>query len=642
MPRSGRRSRYVLLFIMFATVLIGVGLGIRWGKSRLFPEFAAQASSAIARGDWDKATLLSRDRLKKAPDDPTALRLAARAAAHRDRDQSAIAIYNRLMVADLEPEDFFLLGRALGRTGQVQAALKAYEIARLGSPDHPETLYALAQLYLQEGRENAAEETGERLARQPGWEARGQLVLGTARAALNDPGGAARALERWLQLDPLGQAAGPAPVGPFQKLLARSLLKTRRPAEARQLLANLLAHGPDAEASWLLGRSYIQEQDWDRAAALLKPSASFRAEQPLEFEPAPYVGAASCAACHPEIYRSLIASKHATTFSRGQGLDKLVLPSNPVPDPGNPQVTHDFKRLDGSLQVETRAAEEVQRAVIDYAFGSRDHFMTFVGRDDQGRSRMLRISHFHSPRGSGWDLSTGLPQRPENPHEYLGTTLLEGDGVRRCLFCHTTNFRAVLDQAGPEAADLAIGCEKCHGPGGHHAAAAEAGFPDLAILNPGRLPGPAGNKTCGQCHDLHDTSVISAPRTDPVWYRFQSLALTWSRCYTESEGNLSCVTCHAPHTNGKTSAARHEAKCLSCHGPDPEPASTAHTPLSAPPSQTNPLQQRISSKKVRTTCLVDPAKGCIECHMPSAWQQSTHSFKTDHFIRVRDRLDPEK
>jgi len=628
--------------MIVAVVLVGGGAAILWGKTRLVPDLAAQARAAYARQDWKGTELLARKRLKQVPDDPKALQLAARAAAHQDRDQTAIAIYSQLILEDMDAEDLYLLGRALSRTGKVDLAFKTYERARLANPNHPETLDALAQLYLQDDRENAAEEVAERLVRQPGWEARGLLILGTARAELRDPAGAVQALRRFFQLDPEGGVAAPRPVRPFRLLLARSLLKTGRPAEARQLLTNLLAGGPDAEASWLLSRSYIQEQDWVRATALLKPSASFRAEHPLEFEPARYVGAARCAACHSEIYRSSIASKHATTFSRTQDLDKLVLPSNPIPDPGNPQVTHDFKRLGGSLQLETRAGDEVQRAVINYAFGSRDHFMTFVGRDDQGRSRMLRISHYHSPRGSGWDLSTGLPQRPENPHEYLGTTLLEGDGVRRCLFCHTTNFRAVLDQAGPEAADLAIGCENCHGPGGNHAAAVEAGFPDLAILNPGRLPGSAVNKTCGQCHDLHDTSVISAPRTDPVWYRFQSLALTWSRCYTESEGNLTCVTCHDPHTYGKTSAASHEAKCLSCHGPDPVPASTGHMPLSAPPSQTNLLPQKTSSKKVSTTCPVDPAKGCIECHMPSAWQQSTRSFKTDHFIRVRDRLAPEK
>jgi hypothetical protein len=339
----------------------------------------------------------------------------------------------------------------------------------------------------------------------------------------------------------------------------------------------------------------------------------------------------------------LIASRHATAFSSGHDFDTLELPSNPVPDPGNPQVTHDFKRVDGSLRVETRADGKIQRAVINYAFGSRDPFMTFVGRDDHGRSRMLRISHFQSPRGSGWDLSTGLPKRPENPDEYLGTMLLEGDGVRRCLFCHTTNFRAVLDQKGPEAADLAIGCEKCHGPGGHHLAAAEAEFQDMAIMNPGRLPAREINKTCSQCHDIHDTTVISAPRTDPVWYRFQSLALTWSRCYTESEGNLSCVTCHDPHTDGKASASHQEAKCLSCHGrPDPVPSSSGHKPLLTPPARTKPLQPKSSTKKAQTSCPVQPARGCIGCHMPNAWQQSTHSFKTDHFIRVRDRLAPGK
>ena len=178
MPRLGRRIRDVLLFIIVATVLIGVGTGVRWGRSRFFPELGAETRAAYFRGDWARIAHLARERLKNAPDDTTALRLAARAAAHQDRDQTAIAIYNQLVVGDLDAEDFYLLGRALGRTGQTDAAFKAYETARLGNPDHPETLYALAQLYLQNDRENAAEETGERLVRQPGWEARGQLVLG--------------------------------------------------------------------------------------------------------------------------------------------------------------------------------------------------------------------------------------------------------------------------------------------------------------------------------------------------------------------------------------------------------------------------------------------------------------------------------
>lgn len=127
-------------------------------------------------------------------------------------------------------------------------------------------------------------------------------------------------------------------------LLVRSLLRTRQSVEARQILVDILAHESDSEASWLLSRSYIQQRDWNRAASLLNPGTPYHAENAIEFEPAPYVGAASCASCHPKIFKSLLASKHATTFSRARDLNKLELPVTPVADPGNPQVTHDFTR----------------------------------------------------------------------------------------------------------------------------------------------------------------------------------------------------------------------------------------------------------------------------------------------------------
>ena len=124
-------------------------------------------------------------------------------------------------------------------------------------------------------------------------------------------------------------------------------------------------------------------------------------------------------------------------------------------------------------------------------FGSADHYTTYVGRDDRSREFMIRMSHYDSPRGAGWDFATGLPARPDDTEEYLGKKMLAGDGVRRCLYCHTTNLRAILTARGPEAADHAIGCERCHGPGGHHVAAVEAGFFDSAIANPSQAPAAA-------------------------------------------------------------------------------------------------------------------------------------------------------
>ena len=80
------------------------------------------------------------------------------------------------------------------------------------------------------------------------------------------------------------------------------------------------------------------------------------------------------------------------------------------------------------LRLTSRTPNRVFRAVIDYAFGSRDHFTTFVGRDDRDRSFMLRMSTYTSPEGQKWDLSTALPKRPDDEEEFLGKLLAKGDG----------------------------------------------------------------------------------------------------------------------------------------------------------------------------------------------------------------------
>jgi predicted CXXCH cytochrome family protein len=628
-------SRRAWWLLVLALALPGTGFCMWWGRSRAIgsPGLSAGAAEASARGDWGRVARLARERLKQAPEDPVAITLAARAAARQNRDQAAVAFYSRLAVGDLDPEDFFLMGRSLQRTGQVDAAFKALETTRAVLPDHPETLETLARLYLQNDRYCAAEEAAERLARRPDWEARALVILGTARAELEDPAGAANALTRWLQLDPSGATAAPHPLDSFRLLLARSLLKSRQPAAARAILQGLLSSGPNAQISWLIGRSYLQEGDWSRAAAANTQGAAFGAEHRLEFEPAPYVGAARCAECHRDEYQATLGSRHAATFTLAQDLKRLPLPKEPLVDPGNPKVLHEIKREGDALVVETHVESRVLRAVATYAFGARDHFMTLVGYDDKSRPSMIRMSYYESPRGSGWDVATGLPLRPEQEEEYLGKPMVDRDGVRRCLYCHTTNFRAVMDQVGPEAADKSIGCERCHGPGGHHMAAVAAGFSDLAIGNGAAATAAEVNDMCGKCHNIQRPEIISAPRTDPVWYRFQSLSLTWSRCYSESQGQLSCVTCHDPHRGVERVAKRNDVRCLSCHNSG-RGAASASAERGVPPP--GPANREPQASVAKTICRVNPAAGCVGCHMPRQWQQSTHSFKTDHFIRVRE------
>lgn len=629
MARQVKRNRAAIGIMLAMVVVLAVGAGIRWGRARFFPGLVEQARSAYSRGDWQATSTLAGRRLKDAPDDAEALRLAARSAARQDRDQTAAAIYTRRDVGTLTPEDYFLLGRALSRTGRGDAALEAFESALKGDPDNPETLDFLCRLYYQKDRYYAAESVALKLAKHPGWEAKGQLMLALARAELEDPAGVAHALDRWLELDPKGLSAAPDPVRTYQMLLARSLLKARRPAKARLFLETLLRAGPDPEASWLLSRASLQEKNFHQAESVLKQSPAYKLDHPAATEPAPYVGEAKCATCHLKETQTVLASRHATTFARGRDLGDPLLTGKPVPDPGNPQVVHRFQRVGQTARLETRAVDRVYRAVIDYAFGSLDHFTTFVGRDDHDRSFMIRMSAYTSKGDLAWDVATALPLHPAVDQDYLGTLIDHRDGERRCLYCHTTNFRAVQDGAGPESVDRAIGCEKCHGPGGHHTLAVEAGLADAAIGNPRKGLPAAVNQVCGQCHGFPRSDLLSTPRTDPALYRFQSVAMTWSRCFSESDGALSCVTCHDPHQNAESNAALNEAKCRSCHaraaGPRRETTGT--------PRQPDPRPLGVA----KTVCPVNPAKGCLDCHMPSLWQQDTHSFKTDHFIRVREK-----
>jgi tetratricopeptide (TPR) repeat protein len=635
---NGNR-RQVHLIALVALALVG-GAAALWGKTRLFPEPTAEASSAYSRGEWGRAARLAHRRLKEAPDDPKALRLAARAAARQDQDQKAIAIYRRLAAKDLDAEDLFLMGRSHARLGQIDGAYGAFEKALKREPDHAETLAGLAALYVRNDRLYAAEEVAEHLALQPASEARAQVMLGRIRAEVQDPAGAARALRRALEIDPRGQAFAPLPVDSVRKLLAGSLLQSGRPAEARAVLETTLRAGPDPEASLLLSRSFIQERDWGRAEAVLQAIPSYRAEHPIEPEPAPYVGEARCAACHRQQFDAVLASRHATTFARARELGDIPWPRDPLPDPGNPQVTHRFRRAGDSLVVETRKDDRLLSAVVDYAFGSRDHFTTFVGRDSGGQSFMLRMSYYQSTKGTGWDLTTGLLVRPDDHHAYLGKPMSGRDAVRRCVACHTTDVHSILHEAGPQAADHSIGCERCHGPGGHHVAAAAAGFSDPAIVSPDPASPAVADPICATCHGVQQPQGLDRPRTDPIWLRFQSLTLPWSRCYSESDGALGCVTCHDPHRDAETSAAKNEAKCLSCHAADPVPNSAAS---SSPTSQRRSTSSgsRPVARRARTPCPVNPARGCIECHMPRIWVPSTHSFKTDHFIRVREQTPSE-
>jgi tetratricopeptide (TPR) repeat protein len=632
MPSAGRWRRVVAIAV---AVLVPTSLAIGLWYVLIFksPNLLSRAARAYAEHDWAAAAELSRQVLSQRKEDAGATRLLARSSARLGRDDAAIAIYTRRLDAPkIEAEDHFLIGLAYERRGNTRAAATAWN--KLLEADHvsPQLLEELARHHLQAHRSEEAIRVAERLSLERGWEARGLMMLGTIRAALKDVSGAAELFRQAIARDPteVDKSAEPTQL---RKLIARTLLRVGQPDLAQAPLEAILASGPDPEASWLQSRVYLQKRDKAQAQSALAHAGTYRADNPLEAEPSPYVGEARCENCHQAIFRDSLASRHTQTYFRGQELDQLPLPDKPMADPDDPEVLHTIKKRDGELREETRVGDKVFSAVIEYAFGTVDRYVTMVSRDAHGGYHISRLSYYSTPEGQGWDRSVLDTTEPTRAHHegFQGKAIGVRDGLARCLYCHLTNPRTGREPAGPETADRAIGCERCHGPGGHHIAAVGIGLADSAIVNPAfASPAAVSTKQCNDCHIL-STTFRDHNTNDPAWTRSQGVGWTLSRCNTESGGAFGCVTCHDPHKNARaTTTAQYESKCLNCHA-DSIPSVTLGRSRVTETNATGPNKR---------TCPVNQSNGCLQCHMPKVRIDLLHTELTDHYIRVHRQKAP--
>ena len=200
--------------------------------------------------------------------------------------------------------------------------------------------------------------------------------------------------------------------------------------------------------------------------------------------------------------------------------------------------------------------------------------------------------------------------------------------------------------------ELAIGCEKCHGPGAAHVQAmnqtmtpnqkksAQVRPFERRIVNPARLtPYLADNIPAWRVirpgmreiqagethqdfrpgHPLDETlSILMIPPTrespPSADHEKHDYSMTLSKCYRSSCGRLSCITCHDPlyGASPEEAPAYFASKCLTCHTNE-----SCRLPIKTRMQQT-------------------PANNCIGCHMPKRnIQVISHSSATNHRIVAR-------
>jgi hypothetical protein len=324
-----------------------------------------------------------------------------------------------------------------------------------------------------------------------------------------------------------------------------------------------------------------------------------------------YAGHESCRQCHKALVDQQLASSHAQTIRR---LDK-ERPRAPlsgqsfVVDPLN-GARYSVIDESGRAAINVAVGSLSQSQKLDYEFGSGVHAYGYMSKTDDGVWVDARLNYYVKIKA--WDF-TSSQDKPERHliTQPLGRPQKPGTAAR-CFTCHSTVVRAdgidksSADGSGltvrPERSVLNVTCEGCHGPMASHAREKKAKAP---VERSGPMGANQMNRMCGKCHGLEDID----PK-HPLITRFQPWGLAKSRCFTQSDGKLSCATCHDPHDNARHDVKFYEAICMSCHTPKPE---------------THPKP---------VVCPVDSKQGCVGCHMPKDDKSMRHVAFLDHQIRV--------
>lgn len=361
-----------------------------------------------------------------------------------------------------------------------------------------------------------------------------------------------------------------------------------------------------------------------------------------------YVGSASCAQCHSDIYHRFLQTSMGRSMSRitPSTLTPAFLQSLSLP-------AHSFdERMDRHFETFTRDGKLYQseyQTTADGADTFRDtHEIDWmIGAGTNGIGAIVRRGGdylFQAPRSfyskpKAWGPSPGYEQTD------LGFNRPIQAG---CIFCHSGRPNPVANTNGEFAnspfSELAIGCENCHGPGAAHIAAMKdphaAKDAPTHIVNPARLTPYLADNICMGCHQTGDVRVLKPGKTyqdfrpgEPLDNTLSILmipptrsnppdvdhvehyySMTLSKCYRASKGRLSCITCHNPHVEptAEEAPAYFNGKCLTCH-------TTQSCKL--------PLRAREQSR---------PADNCIGCHMPKRdIAVISHSSATNHRIIAR-------
>jgi predicted CXXCH cytochrome family protein len=333
-------------------------------------------------------------------------------------------------------------------------------------------------------------------------------------------------------------------------------------------------------------------------------------------------GSEACAPCH----RAIVESYRRTPMARSSG---KVGRDSAIETFARSSFTHD---VSGFRYRVTPYAVEFERN--GRLHGKKD-LAWFIGSGATARSYLVQAAGFlfeapvaYYTREAKWELA---PAYDRYAYPYLTRPIAPG-----CLGCHASFLNATpgtLNGYGdPPFAEGGVACERCHGSGDAHIAAANG----RAIVNPAKLPPDRRDSVCAQCHLSGEVRVMRSGRdwqsyrpgdrladSMTVFVRDAAAGMTvtshvenlaQSACKRQSGDRMWCGTCHDPHSVPAASERVFwfRTKCLSCH-------------------ETHGCTESLAVRRRN-------GDDCAGCHMPKgAVTDAQHVVFTDHSIPRRPR-----
>lgn len=349
-----------------------------------------------------------------------------------------------------------------------------------------------------------------------------------------------------------------------------------------------------------------------------------------------YAGSESCRDCHRPEYDLWKQSHHALA-------ERAVQTATDQPDfvparsISHGSETTTLRLQNGQFQIVTLGLDGHRQPFQVTRVIGTDPLVQFLTPFPAGHYQVHEASY--DPESNQWFYVYGDDIR--HPGEYGHWTGRGMNWNSECAECHNTrllkNYDALDDSYHTTMAEMAVGCEACHGPLKAHndwqKAHPHATLPDPTVA---KLSGHKLVGLCGSCHSrttdltgnfqpgdsFYNHYALEILDYDRHWYPdgqvkdedYEFEAFLGSKMY---QAGVTCLDCHNPHS-GRTILQGNEL-CMRCH------------------NGTYPKAPKIDLAEHSHHKPTESGSDCIGCHMPVTVYMQRQP-RHDHGFTIPDPL----